>query len=190
MAHEEQIKFCEMVKNRFPQFFKGINVIDCGSLDINGNNRYLFEDCSYVGVDLGPGKNVDIVSLVHEVDSPDGHYDVVISTEALEHDLHWQASLRNMVRILRPGGLLLITCATAFRPEHGTTSHGPENAPLLPWPDYYRNVSETELGDTINLDNFPEHEFRMNPHINDLYFWGIKAACTSESGHDQEYLPK
>ena len=46
MAHERQQEFCKKVKDIFPEYFKGVNVCDVGSLDINGNNHYLFEDYS------------------------------------------------------------------------------------------------------------------------------------------------
>ena len=66
MAHEEQTVFCKGVKARFPEFFKWTKVLDIGSMDINGNNRYLFEGCAYIGCDLGDGENVDIVCPGHE----------------------------------------------------------------------------------------------------------------------------
>ena len=56
MAHIEQIIFCIKVKNMFPSYFKNIDVLDVGSLDLNGSNRYLFENCRYTGIDIGPGK--------------------------------------------------------------------------------------------------------------------------------------
>lgn len=43
--HKEQINYCLSIKNKYPELFKG-KILDCGSLDINGNNRYLFEDTS------------------------------------------------------------------------------------------------------------------------------------------------
>ena len=79
MAHQEQVDFCLSVKDRYSDFFKNANVIDIGSLDINGNNRYLFEDCNYTGVDIGAGKNVDVVSKGHEY-FPNEKVDFVIST--------------------------------------------------------------------------------------------------------------
>jgi hypothetical protein len=32
MAHKEQIEFCILVKNMFPDYFKNKIVLDCGSL--------------------------------------------------------------------------------------------------------------------------------------------------------------
>ena len=52
MAHQEQINFCLYVKEKYPTFFNNKKVLDVGSGDINGNNRYLFEDCDYFGCDV------------------------------------------------------------------------------------------------------------------------------------------
>ena len=52
MAHQSQVDYCLSVKSRFPGHFRRKSVLDAGSLDINGNNRYLFDDCQYVGIDV------------------------------------------------------------------------------------------------------------------------------------------
>ena len=70
MAHTNQILYCESVKTKYPQFFKNVKVLDIGSLDINGSNRYLFEDCDYLGIDVGEGRNVDLVCVGHEFEVP------------------------------------------------------------------------------------------------------------------------
>ena len=115
MAHKEQIEFCKSVKDKFRDKFINANVLDCGSLDINGNNRYLFENCNYIGIDVGIGKNVDIVCLISEYDANDSSLDIIISTEAFEHDIHYGDSLRNIIRMLKPNGLFMFTCATIGR---------------------------------------------------------------------------
>lgn len=43
MAHEAQIKYLLQVKSKFPERFINCRVLDIGSLDLNGNNRYLFD---------------------------------------------------------------------------------------------------------------------------------------------------
>ena len=131
MAHPEQQEYCKSVRNKFPEYFKDVFILDIRSLDINGNNRYLFDSSSvYIGIDVALGPNVDFASSGHELAVPDETFDVVISTECLEHDRYWQRTLQNAIRMLRPGGMLLMTCATTDRPEHGTRRTSPENAPL------------------------------------------------------------
>jgi hypothetical protein len=90
MAHPEQRNFCEKVLNKFPEYFKNKRVLDVGSFDVNGNNRFLFTDCEYIGIDVGAGTNVDIVCKTHELDL--GTYDVIISTECFEHDMFYPES--------------------------------------------------------------------------------------------------
>ena len=144
MAHHEQREFFKYVKNLHPKFFTDVKVLDIGSLDINGNNRHIFEHpYNYTGVDLNMGDNVDIVSPGHLYDS--GYlFDVVISSECFEHDMYYARTLQNMVRLLKPGGLMIFTCASTGRPEHGTLKTHPQDAPFLSmmnekWAKYYKN---------------------------------------------------
>ncbi len=175
MAHSEQVQFCEYIKNKFPNYFKNKIVLDCGSLDINGNNRYLFEKCSYTGIDLIAGKNVDIISPVHKLNYIDNLFDVIISTEMLEHDEFYDRSLLKMLDMLNTNCLLILTCATIGRQEHGTINNLPECSPATT--NYYRNITEQDIRFCLDVDNkFKEYEFITNVKNNDLYFWGIK--CT------------
>lgn len=177
--HKEQINYCLSVKNKHPELFKG-KILDCGSLDINGNNRYLFEDTSeYVGIDVGIGNNVDIVCQTHKFN---GLFDVIISTECFEHDMYYKESILNIIHMLKPGGLFLFTCATTGRKEHGTSKiRNGSDCPLTQndaqWKDYYKNLEEKDIREIIDVDNiFSEYEFSNNfiyPAF-DLYFYGIK----------------
>lgn len=177
MAHNAEREYCTSVQNRFPTHFKQKRVLDCGSLDINGNNRYLFTDCDYTGIDVGVGKNVDIVSTIHEFESEDSNYDLIISTECFEHDMHYRESLLNIVRMLKPGGMFLFTCATTGRPEHGTRRTSPKDAPLLSgeWSDYYKNLTEEDIREVLPVEDvFSEFEFKVHTQHRDLFFYGIK----------------
>ena len=179
MAHSQQIKFCNSVKKKFPEFFHGKWVLDIGSLDINGNNQFLFTECGYIGIDLLPGKNVDIASKAHELLLPDACFDVIISTECFEHDPFYTQTITNIVRMLKPGGLFLFTCATTGRPEHGTRRTTPQDAPLIlafgEWGDYYKNLTEDDIRDTLSVEKtFSQFEFSCQYTTCDLYFWGIK----------------
>ena len=179
MAHIEQINFCSNVRNNHPDFFTNKNVLDCGSLDINGNNRYLFSDCNYIGIDVGEGTNVDIVSKIHEFDAIDDIYDTIISTECFEHDMYYKKSLINIIRMLKHGGLFLFTCASTNRAEHGTLRKESNSSPLtsrIPeWNEYYKNLTEKDIIEAIPVDDiFSEYEFISERNDEDLYFWGIK----------------
>lgn len=174
MAHQAQREFCERIRSRFQSKFDdpGAVILDCGSLDINGNNRYLFASSDYLGIDVGPGKNVDRVCRIHEFDAPNDTYDIIISTECFEHDEFYAESLLNITRMLKPGGLFLFTCATTGRPEHGTTRSDPGSAPFTN--NYYKNLTAEDINDAMPLEEYERHGFSGNVQACDLYFWGIK----------------
>jgi hypothetical protein len=181
MAHLKQQEFCTSVKGLFPEYFKGVDVCDIGSLDINGNNHYLFEDYSYIGVDVGRGKNVNIVSKGHEFKPIDGkQFDLVISTECFEHDQFWRLTIQNIVlNLVKSGGMFLFSCATTGRPEHGTRRTTPNDSPITildeSWSDYYLNLTAEDISSAINLsEHFSFYRFSNNHESKDLYFWGIK----------------
>lgn len=169
--HKEQKAFCERVKARFPEYFDSVRVVDFGSLDVNGNNRYLFSRSDYTGIDIGPGANVNIICRAHTY-TPSAPVDVVISTETLEHDEYWPQTLRQAMRILRSGGLFLFTCAKDPRGEHGTKRSTPEAAPHVG--DYYRNLSREDIERELDMEGFERYEFGGNDAPGDLYFWGVK----------------
>jgi SAM-dependent methyltransferase len=172
MAHEAQRKFCESVKALYPQYFFEKHVLDVGSLDVNGTNRYLFTDCKHVGIDLIEGPNVDHVSLAHEWMQPfKAVYDTIISTECFEHDKYLPWTLQSICKLLKPGGLFLFTCATTGRPEHGTAESKPDDSPATH--DYYKNVRLEDIMNVVDVEKyFTDFSFQVNG--DDLYFYGIK----------------
>lgn len=171
--------FCNSVKERFPEKFKNAAVLDAGSCDINGNNRYLFQWGDYVGIDISEGQNVDVICPVHRY-YPGWPFDVIISTEAFEHDMFLAKSLKHIVgSLLEQGGLFLFTCATTGCREHGTLKSHPELSPTSQindkWANYYQNVTEEMVRDAIDIDaTFKEYEFSIEEKEHSLQFWGIK----------------
>lgn len=172
MAHLQQQQFFDRVKESYPEHFKGISVVDFGSLDINGSLKDMFVDCHYTGVDIRPGKNVDVVCMAHRfVGEP---VDTVVSGEMLEHDEHWLESLLNMYALLKDGGLMAISAAGEGRPEHGT------NRTLDPlWgtsPSYYRNMTEEmfQIFKSQLSKPFRESSTEVRPDVFDIYFYGVK----------------
>jgi SAM-dependent methyltransferase len=147
MAHKAQLDFIQAVSKALPEFFKGTRVLEVGSLDINGSVRQFFERCDYTGIDIGPGPGVDQVCLGHEYSAPDGSLDLALSCECLEHNPYWQETVSNMIRLVRPGGLVILTCATTGRLEHGTARTSPTDSPLTTdkgW-NYYRNLAPRDF---------------------------------------------
>lgn len=177
MAHREQQEFIQAVKNTFPAAFKGHRVLEIGALDINGSVRSFFEGGTYVGIDVGAGPGVDVVCEGQDYDAPDASFDVVISCECMEHNPYWAETWNNMIRLCRKGGLVVMTCATTGRPEHGTTRTTPHDSPLTVgkgW-DYYRNLVEADFVGVTPEGAFSTFGYGTNPRSKDLYFWGIRA---------------
>jgi ubiquinone/menaquinone biosynthesis C-methylase UbiE len=99
--------------------FTGQSVLEVGSMNVNGSVRELFATAaSYTGVDFMAGAGVDVVMNAHELAFPDASFDLVLSTEMLEHDDEFWLSVREMGRVLKPGGLLLLTArGNGFMPH-------------------------------------------------------------------------
>ena len=169
--HTEQRAFCERVKNLFPDKFINQDVLEIGSQNINGSVRELFTGGKYLGIDLGAGKDVDLVC--HGKDyRRDKPFDVIISCETLEHDEFYAETIVNAIRLLKGGGLLVMTMASYGRPEHGTHDSAPFASPHTL--NYYGNVC---LKDVVHLCEWEQHFFPFAFEyggMSDLYFYGIK----------------
>lgn len=89
----------------------GRSVLEVGSYNVNGTVRDLFTG-TYIGMDVVPGPGVDMVADIEDTIAMMmlGPFDVVVSTEMLEHTLRPERALRNMSRLTGPRGVLLVTC--------------------------------------------------------------------------------
>jgi SAM-dependent methyltransferase len=95
--------------------FEGKDVLEVGSKYVNGSVRPLIEKfCKpnkYVGVDIENGKFVDFIVPAEKLVEFFGinKFDVVISTEMLEHIRDWRIVINNLKEVLKPGGIIYIT---------------------------------------------------------------------------------
>ena len=113
------------------------DTLDIGGRNVNGTTAHLFTG-RYVTVDIVEHDNVDIVADAATLDLPD-RFDVVVSTECLEHAEHADLIVNTAFKHLRPGGWFLATMAGPGRAPHGA---GGQPSPLPG--EWYRNI---ELGD-------------------------------------------
>ncbi len=98
----------------------GANLLDVGSLDVNGTTRPMVDrrGWQYTGVDIVPGKNVDVVSAdPYRYPFDDAAFDIVISSCVMEHVEAIWLWVPELVRLLGPGGLLAIITHTSY-PYH------------------------------------------------------------------------
>jgi SAM-dependent methyltransferase len=75
----------------------------------------------YCGVDITPGPGVDVVCSVERILDrlgPDT-FDIVISTEMLEHVHDWRAAITSLKALCRPGGRVVLTTRSLGYPRHG-----------------------------------------------------------------------
>lgn len=93
-------------------------VLDVGSRDVNGSYRPLFARPAwrYDGADMVAGPNVDIVlkDPYHWV-LPDGSYDLVISGQTFEHVEFFWLTWLEMVRTVKPGGMIFLIAPSKGR---------------------------------------------------------------------------
>lgn len=102
---------------------KGKRILEVGAYNVNGSLR---EYClthnpkEYIGVDLREGSGVDRVMNAEDLVSEFGKdsFDLVISTEMLEHVVDWKAVIANMKSVVKPGGIILITTRSQGFPFH------------------------------------------------------------------------
>ena len=171
-----EIKHClSTVRDAFPQFFSGVSVFEIGSLDVNGSVREFFRPTDYVGVDLVPRPGVDVVGQGEDV-RLNREFDVAVSTECLEHNPKYMETFENMVRHVRPGGMVLFTCASTGRPEHGTERSDSGDSPgtrARGW-NYYKNIESEDLSGFPFESVFESFQFYANRISCDLYFVGLK----------------
>ena len=181
MSHYQQLKFVEIsarylekAGNLKSNGFK--KVLEVGSWDMNGSVKGLFPATEYIGIDVASGPGVDHVILGQEADFKSNYFDIVISCECFEHNKYWVETFSNMIRMLRPGGVLLITCASVVRGEHGTPrcANNYSLTSLKLSDSYYQNLDKYDFMRTGLLKNFSIYKFMNNLYTRDIYFIGIK----------------
>lgn len=102
----------------------GKKVLEVGSYDVNGSPRSILVPhgpAQYLGVDISKGPGVDMVCRASDLVKTfgPGTFDVVVSTEMLEHLFEWKEPLENMAGVLATGGILLVTTRSPGFQYHG-----------------------------------------------------------------------
>lgn len=120
--HSSVLQFVSKIAT--PARIRGKAVLEVGSFNVNGSARDIIQPLNpakYHGVDLATqplyvDEVLDASELIQRF-GPES-FDVVISTEMLEHAEDWQAAVLNMRSVLKPGGLLILTARGPGFPLH------------------------------------------------------------------------
>lgn len=119
--HDSVLAFLR--KNLTDEEVRGKRVAEIGSQDVNGSPRPIFmafEPLEYIGMDSDKGKGVDLIvkaDVLCEVLGSET-FDIVISTEMLEHVVDWRLIIGQMKGLVKPGGLLIVTTRSPGFPYH------------------------------------------------------------------------
>ena len=109
--------FCRLVSESFdcpgPVYEFGSYQVE-GQLDY-ADLRSLFRGKEYVGCDMRPGPGVDRVEDVSAISLPGESAGTVLCIETFEHVFEVRKAFDEVYRILKPGGLFLITSPLNFR---------------------------------------------------------------------------
>ena len=122
MCNKNCIRFAELAIKQEEILDK--KVIEVGSLNVNGSLRPFMESFKpkvYVGTDIAKGRGVDVVCKAEDLLRvfPKNSFDLLVSTELLEHVRDWRTAISNFKSIVKPGGKLLITTRSYGFPYHG-----------------------------------------------------------------------
>jgi SAM-dependent methyltransferase len=138
--HEQAMSWVSQFKTTDP-----LAVLDIGGRDLNGSTRILFPNANpYHVVDVLPGKGVDFVADAATWKT-ERQYDLVVTTETFEHAEKWREIILTAWDALRPGGMLVFTCAGPGRPVHS----GVEAVWGLIGDEWYANVSPEEIREEL-----------------------------------------
>src|SRR6266496_2409889 len=90
--------------------------VEVGSRDINGAPARRTKH--YIGVDRIAGPAVDLVACAHALPFPAAMFDYGICADTLEHDQAPWETTKELQRVLRPRGLLIVTVPGIGFPRH------------------------------------------------------------------------
>lgn len=95
------------------KYFKGVGLDIGAGNDTLANNIYMFPGIRRVkSWDLENGDAQYLASL------GDNEYDFAHASHCLEHMVEWETALRNWIRVIKPGGFMVITVPEEYMYEH------------------------------------------------------------------------
>jgi SAM-dependent methyltransferase len=91
-------------------------IVELGSQNVNGSLRdHCPAGARYVGMDMAPGNGVDLVVTPGEpFPLANDSVDAAVTSSVFEHDVCFWETFLDLVRVLRPGGLLYINAPSNY----------------------------------------------------------------------------
>lgn len=132
--------------------------------------RSLFPNATYHRADFVEVEDLDFRTNAEGrlPDVESGHYDLVLSTQVLEHVEQPQVYLEEALRVLKPGGRLLLTTHGVF-PDHG-----------CPY-DFWRWTSDGLKLELMRAGFVVETQYRLTAGPRAVFFWIGRLASTYQS---------
>lgn len=162
--HAEAYGWIRSVLTRLPEM--PASVVELGSRNINGTARDLFNGHTrYVGVDLTAGPGVDILSDAAAF-APVTPPDLVVCAETLEHAPNAAAIVTNAYTMVRPGGAVILTCASRQRAPHSAV-----DGATLRAGEHYAGLAAETLADWGRAAGALVREVQEHPDRGDSYVW-------------------
>jgi len=160
--------FCE-------QFNEATKIVEISIQNTDGAVRTFFPQVSeYIRIALSKSDYVDWVIPGELLELPDGWADISISTEYLQYCEAWEKVLKNMLRMTKPDGLIILKCASTRGREHKTIDSDGIRTPNTS--SYYKSLDIDDIAEKIKLGiYFERHGFEVSSIDNILYFWGIRS---------------
>jgi SAM-dependent methyltransferase len=164
--HTEAYAYIQQQAERFSP--AGLRVLELGSHYVNGSVRPLFASAAvYAGLDRWPGEGVDITADCAEFDGGK-LWDMVVTTESLEHTFTPQDVIDCAKRALRKGGRIFITAAAPPRVPHRCDGHSDDLRG-----EQYQNVTPDMMREL--LKGWRQVEIEYHDERGDIYataVWG------------------
>lgn len=159
---------------------KGLKIIDVGAGECQYKEfcsqlRYTSQDINQydprkekTGLQMPSwdNKSIDIVSDITEIPVSNSSFDIVLCTEVLEHVLNPENAIKEMTRITKKGGKLILTapfCSlTHFAPYHYSSGFNKFFFNEILKKYGYRII---EISTNGNYFSYMQQEIRRTPHV-------------------------
>jgi hypothetical protein len=148
-------------------------IVEIGALQIPGQEKYsdlrpLFPGREFIGCDMRTGPGVDRVENLHALTFADGSIGTLIMLDTLEHVRYIFDAMREAERVLKPGGVVLMT-SVMLCPVHDYPA------------DYWRFTGEAF---EVLLEQFPTRlVWTDRPKLfpRSVYGMGVKGEVDSQA---------